>query len=105
AEPGPVGPAQRAELDRELHFVAAAFDGAADQELVVPHAVEVAGVEEGDAPLDRALDGGDALVLVGLAVHAGQAHAAERDAEDGGPVLAELDGGGLVHDGMAPSFG
>ena len=33
----------------------------ADQHLVVAHAVEVAGVEEGDAGIERGVDGGDAL--------------------------------------------
>ena len=54
------------------------------EQLVVAHAVEVAGVEQGDAALDGGVDGGDALVVVGLPVHAGHAHAAERDGEGRG---------------------
>ena len=52
AEPRAVRAAQRAELHGDLHLVAAARDGAADEQLVVAHAVEVAGVEERDAALD-----------------------------------------------------
>src|SRR5690606_10955593 len=50
AEPGAVGAAQRAELDADHDAVAVgAAQGVAQQQLVVAHAVEVAGVEEGDA--------------------------------------------------------
>ncbi|MCW2626031.1 MAG: hypothetical protein JWR48_2753, partial [Mycobacterium sp.] len=38
--------------------------GFAEQHLVVAHAVEVAGVEQGDAGVERGTDGGDALGAV-----------------------------------------
>jgi hypothetical protein len=50
----------------------------------VAHAVEVAGVEQRDAGLERGMDGGDALVAVGGAVEVGHAHGAKADGGDGG---------------------
>ncbi len=44
--------------------------------------VDVGGVEEGDAELERAMDGGDRLAVVALAVEVGHAHAAEREGGD-----------------------
>jgi hypothetical protein len=52
----------------------------ADQELVVTHAVEVAGVEQRDAALDRLSDGGEALVTIGRTVEVRHAHATESGA-------------------------
>jgi hypothetical protein len=46
------------------------------------HAIEVAGVEEGDAGIERGVDRRDALLPVGRAVHARHAHAAEADCRD-----------------------
>ena len=69
-----------AELRRELHLVAAAGDRPADQHLVVPGAVDVGGVEERDAELERAVDRGDRLVPVAVAVALAHPHAAEPEA-------------------------
>ena len=55
----------------------------ADQHLIVAHAVEIAGVEQGDAGIERGVDGGDALAAVGGAVKIRHAHAAEADGGDG----------------------
>jgi hypothetical protein len=69
------------------------------------HAVEIAGVEQAHAALERRVDGGDALALVRAAVHAGHAHAAEGDRKDRGPGLAELECAffcGFFH-GLAPT--
>ena len=74
------GIAQRAELDADLEIVAiAAGERFADQHLIVAHAVEIAGVEQGDAGIERGVDGGDALAAVGRAVKIRHAHAAEAD--------------------------
>ncbi len=55
------------------------------------HAVEVAGVEQRDAGIERGVDGGDALAAVGGAVEVGHAHAAEAElAETVGPVEPSL---------------
>jgi hypothetical protein len=68
--------AQRAELRADLEAVARhAPQRLADQHLVVAHAVEVAGVEEGNTGVERGVDGGNALGPVGRAIHARHAHA------------------------------
>jgi hypothetical protein len=41
----------------------------------VPHTVEVAGVQQCDALIQRGLDGGDAFGLVSGATHSGHSHA------------------------------
>ena len=85
------GIAQRAELDADLQIVAiAAGERFADQHLIVAHAVEIAGVEQGDAGIERGVDGGDALAAVGRAVEVRHAHAAEADGGDVGPVVPSL---------------
>src|SRR5471030_2158406 len=72
--------AQRAELDADLRGVAvAAHQRLAQQQFVVAHGVEVAGVEQGDAGVERGVDGGDGFGAVGRTVpvlrHAHQAEA------------------------------
>jgi hypothetical protein len=71
------GPALVPELGREDHLVAPARDGLADEELVGAEAVDVGGVEEVDAELERAVDGGDGLGVVNRPVGPAHAHAAE----------------------------
>ena len=97
AEKALVGIAQRAELDADLDIVAiAAGERFADQHLIVAHAVEIAGVEQGDAGVERGVDGGDALAAVGRAVEIRHAHAAEADGRDGWTGGAEF---ALFHGG------
>ena len=80
ADEGIVEGAQGAELDAEDHAVAVpAPQRLADEQLVVAHAVVVAGIEQGDPGIQRRADGGDALGLVGGTVGAGHAHAAQTD--------------------------
>ena len=79
-----------AELRGQLHLVAAARDAAADQHLVVAGAVDVGGVEEGDAEVQGAVDGRDRLVPVGGAVPLAHPHAAQ--ALGGHGQLAECGG-------------
>ena len=73
--------AQRAEFHRNDHAVARhAFERAADQHLVVAHAVEVAGVEKIDAGIERGADRGDAFGFVRRSVDARRhAHTAEAE--------------------------
>ena len=59
-----------------------AGDSAGDQLLVDHRTVELGGVQEVDAELQRPVDGGDRLALVGLAVERRHAHAAEAEAGD-----------------------
>ena len=63
--------------------------GAGDQQLVVPCPIEVPGVEERDPRIERSMDGGDALGLVGRTVQVGHSHAAETQGGDSGAVRAE----------------
>ena len=90
AQPAAVRPAQGAELHRQQRLAAAIPQRAADQQLVVPGAVVVAGIEQRDAGVERGVDGGDALALVCGAVHPGHAHAAERQGKDRRTGRAEL---------------
>src|SRR6185436_8819125 len=48
--------------------------------------------QERDAMVERVVNRGDTLALVGGTVHAGHAHAAERDRKHGRAVRAELAG-------------
>jgi hypothetical protein len=66
-----------AELGGQLHLVAMAHQGPADQDLVVSLAVEVRGVQERHAQLECAVDGGDRLVPVARAVGLAHPHAAQ----------------------------
>jgi len=50
-------------MNRQLHLVAPALDGAPHQQLVVPQPVEVARVER-DTTFDGRVDGGDTFALV-----------------------------------------
>ena len=77
AEEAAVLAALVAELRGEHDLVAAAGDRAAHELLVGERAVHVGGVEEDDPELERPVDGGDGLVLVGGAVELGHPHAAE----------------------------
>src|ERR1700674_1447688 len=54
-----IGLAQDAELGREHDLASAAGDGLADKLLVVPLPVDISGVQEADAELDGAMEGGD----------------------------------------------
>ncbi len=59
----------RAELDAKDELIAGpAAEGLGDEQLVVAHAVEVGGVEEGDPGVEGGPQGGEALLAVGGAV-------------------------------------
>ena len=65
-----------AELGGEDDIVAASLDGAPDQPFVLERPVDLGRVEEGDAELDRPVDGCDRLRLIGDAVGPAHTHAA-----------------------------
>src|SRR5215471_12628774 len=70
--------AQRTELHAEYDAVAVpARKRLADQHFVMAHAVEIAGVEQGDAGLERRMNGRDAFVAICRTIEIGHAHAAE----------------------------
>jgi hypothetical protein len=90
AQPAAGGITQRAELDADEKAVALhALQRLADQHLIMAHAVEIAGVDERDAGIERGVDRGDALRAVGRAIHARHAHAAEADGGNRGTMRPE----------------
>ena len=72
------------ELRRQDDVVAAVLDGLADEFLVDEGAVDLGGVDEGDAQVERPMDGADGLGVVGAraGVGVGHAHGAKTDAGD-----------------------
>ncbi|CAG6397497.1 hypothetical protein SCOCK_560007 [Actinacidiphila cocklensis] len=83
ADEGSVGAAQTAELHaQENLFAIAVVERAADEVLVVAHAVEVGGVEEGDAGSEGRVDRGDGVSFVSGGRPIGHARAAQRERSD-----------------------
>jgi hypothetical protein len=74
---GIVGVADDPELGGENHLVTAIGDRAADQQLIGVRAIDVRRVEEIDAEVERVVDGGDRLALIGRAVELRHAHGAQ----------------------------
>jgi hypothetical protein len=60
------------------------------RQLVAARAVEVPRVDERDAGVERGMEGGDALAVVGRAVEVGHPHRAEAEGGDGGPVVPRV---------------
>ena len=80
AQPAAVGGALGAELDADQHVVVhPARERLGDQQLVVAHAVEVAGVEQIDPGVEGGVDRRDALAAVARPVHPRHPHAAEAE--------------------------
>ena len=89
-----------AELGGDHHLVAQRRKRLADQLLVGERAVDLGGVEEGDAALDGGAEQRDHLRPVArLAVGEAQAHAAEADGRDLEAALAEF---ALLHPSRPP---
>src|SRR5208282_4626520 len=87
-------------LAAKLHLYEHAVPGdpaerVAEQQLVMAHAVEVAGVEQRDPGVEGGADRGDALAVVGLAVDARHAHQAEPGPGHHRPAAAQR--GRLLH--------
>ena len=96
AGPAARGIAQRVELDAEHIAVARdALERLADQHFVVAHAVEVAGIDQGDSRIERSVNCGDALCAIGWSVHTRHAHAAKAERGNGGAGSSEAT---LLHD-------
>ena len=95
------GVGDETELRREDDIVAAVLDGLADELLVDEGAVDLRGVDQGDAEVERTVDGADRLGVIGsrAGVRAGHAHGAETDPSD--VETSELD---VLHAGL-PLFG
>jgi len=73
-----------AELGGQHDLVTPALQGAADEFFVGVRAVDLGGVEEGDAEVEDAVDGADGLgvVAAGAGVGEGHAHRSQADAGD-----------------------
>ena len=103
AEKFQVRAAHRPELERDEGALAlAAPERLADEHLVVSRAVEVAGVEHGDAGFERGMDGGDRLGIVGRPVAARHAHAAEPHFGDFRTIAAKAAG---AHEVLTERYG
>jgi hypothetical protein len=89
AEPLTVRAADIAELRGDHHGRSPPLDGAAHQLLVASNAIHVGGVEEGDAEIDRTMDGGDRFGLIADAVELRHSHAAEAHRRDAKSLSAE----------------
>ena len=80
-----------AELGGDHDLLAERRERFADQLFVGERAVDLGGVEEGDAALDGGADQRDTLLLLdGRAIAEAQAHAAEADGRDFQTTVAEL---------------
>jgi len=88
--------AQRAELHRKQRLFPAPFERAPDERFVMPHPIEVAGIEQVDAAFERGMNGRDALVLIGLSVNPGHPHASESYGKDLGKVAPQPTSRALV---------
>lgn len=90
AVPASGGVAERPELHaQDAGVTGAAGERLAQEELVVAHPVEVAGVEERDAGVEGGVDRGQALRPVGGPVEVRHPHAAETHGRDPGAHPAE----------------
>ena len=88
--PTAVRPAQGPKLDREHRLVTSIAQRSADEQLIVPGTVVVAGVEQCHAGVERRVNRGDAFRFVSRAVHVGHAHAAKAKREDARAVQSKL---------------
>src|SRR5205809_8018593 len=76
-------------LFRSEHFVAPTANRAADELFVDVRAVDVRGVKEIDAQLERAMDRGGGLRVVASAVKLRHAHAAQSESGNERSILAK----------------
>ncbi len=78
----PVGTAHDAELGGEHDFVAARLHDLCQQPLVGAHAVDIGGIEEVDADIERGIEHTQIRDFIGRSVEVRHAHAAEADRRD-----------------------
>ncbi len=89
--PDAAGIPQSAKFHAEKHAVARdGVERLADEQFVVPHSVEVAGIQQGDSGVDRCVQRRETFPAVCRTVHTGHAHAAESERRDRGTRFAEL---------------
>ncbi len=91
ADPASGRPAHAAEFHADQRLVAAAaLQRFGDQHLVMAHAIEIAGVEQGDACLEGGMYGCDAFAPVSRTVEIRHAHAAKTQSRAFRAGLPEL---------------
>ena len=77
ADRASAGVADDSEFRGENDFVAASGNRAADELFIASEAVDIGGVEQGDAAIDGGMNRGDGFGFVRRAVEFGHAHAAQ----------------------------
>ena len=77
-----IGRPDIAKLRRKDDLVSTILDGFANKFLVLTQTVNVGGVQESDAKLDGAVNCGDRLVLLAIAIKVAHAHAAKPERRD-----------------------
>src|SRR6266404_4977862 len=82
--------AQDPKLRCDDHLVAMSFDSAPEQLFVRVRPVDVGRVEERNAELERALNGGERFFIVASAIKVGHAHATESDCGNDWTAAAEF---------------
>jgi hypothetical protein len=87
--PAAVGSVLVAELGGQYHLVSVSDNRPPDQPLVAERPVHVGGVQQGDAEVERAVDGGDRLPVVGRPVRLAHHHAAQAYGGDPQTLAAE----------------
>ena len=101
AAPVVVGTADDAELGGDTDLATDRGEDPAEELLVVAETVDIGGVKQGDAEVDRAMQRRGGLVTVDRAVGVAHTHAAEANRGSGQAQGAELAGG----NGHAPTLG
>jgi hypothetical protein len=96
------GVGDHAELGRHHDLVAAAVDGAAEEFLVGERPVDLGGVQQGDAQLERSVDGADGLGVVAAGAGVGGRHPHGAQADAGDVQLPQLD---VLHGRYVPFEG
>ena len=85
------GVGDEAELRRQHDLVAAVLDGAADEFLVGVRPVDLGGVDERDAQVERPVDRADRLGVVGARAGVGRGHPHGAQADPGHIEISKLD--------------
>jgi hypothetical protein len=68
----------------------------------VTGAIEIAGIEQGDAGLERGMNGGDALAFIGGPIEIAHPHAAQTNGGDDRTFFAQT---ACFHGGLAKGIG
>ena len=95
------GVRDHAELGRQHDLVAAALEGPADEFLVDERAVDLGGVEQGDAQIQRPVDGADGLRVIGAGAGVARRHPHGAQTDTATVQVPQLD---MLHRLLSPSI-